>query len=184
MNIDISPDFRFNQNDARVLRRILPFEAKPEAIKIFARYAYRLTDYAYWFTLGALWVSYTGWSDLDLWIRLFSAKRPNRDSSLMKPSELRIFEQRPSLVLAYRAHRENETRWVSYSVNAEKAGEFALRRGVTSISEYRIAREDVLALFLRRGECEIIVLDQSKAEFVRKINVVTESTTNPKGAVT
>ena len=97
MNQDISPDFRPNMRDARIIKGILKHEATPRAIERFARDANDLTDYAYWFTLGTLWVSYTGWSDLALWKRLFSSKRRNRETSLMKPSELDVLRALPEL---------------------------------------------------------------------------------------
>lgn len=171
---DISPDFRWNRQDAATLKKILPFEATPDAIKAFVRYHWRLSDYCYWFTLSTLWVSYTGWSDLDQWIELFSSNRPNRESSLMKPSELAAFAALPETLTLYRAHRHNEARWISYSIFAWKAAEFADRRGVNEISEYMVQKADALALFLRREEFEMLVLDQSKATFVRKIQVVRE----------
>lgn len=50
----------------------------------------------------------------------------------------------------------------------------ARRRGVSEISEYRIRRSDIVALFLRRGEYEILCLDKRKARFVGRIPVITQ----------
>lgn len=169
---DVSPDFRYNRTDEATIKKILPFEATPDAIRVFARYEWRLSDYAYWFMLGTLWVSYTGWSELRDWIALFSSSRPNRETSLMKPSELAAFRKLPDPLTLYRAHRPNETQWISYALIPEKAAEFAARRNVGELSEYRVAKNDVLALFLRRGEYEVLVLDQQRTEFVRRVPVV------------
>lgn len=54
-----------------------------------------------------------------------------------------------------------------------KAAEFAARRGVDQVKEYRAAKVDALCLFLRRGEFEVLVLDRAKAEFVRAVTVKT-----------
>lgn len=169
---DISPDFRGDKSDSQVLRKILPHEATPEAIKLFARHAWKLTDYAYWFGLSTLWVSYTGWSDIELWKRLFSSKRSGRETSLMKPSEWGAFQSLPDPLTLYRAHRPGEQDWISYTISPGKAAEFAVRRQVNTISEYRVAKADALCLFLRRQEYEVIVLDRTKAELLREIEVV------------
>jgi len=169
---DVSPDFRWNKKDVQTLKKILPYEATPDAVKVFSRYAWRLTDYAYWFMLSTLWVSYTGWSDLDEWKRLFSSDRPNRETSIMKPSELELFRALREPLELFRAHRPGEQDWISYTLFPHKAAEFALQRGVDKVSEYRVSRVDALCLFLRRGEGEVLVLDKGKAEFVRELPVV------------
>lgn len=169
--IDVSPDFVANRYDAMILdKKILPYAETPKAIRRFNTEQHGLSDYGYWFTLGTLWVSYTGWSDLDLWKRLFRSTRPNRDTSLMKPSELQVFRELPDPITAYRAHRTGETDWISYTLSAVKAGVFARQRGVTEIVEYRIAKTQALCLFLRRHEFEVLSLEH--AERVRVIPVV------------
>lgn len=169
---DVSPDFRWDKQDVKVIEKILPLEGTPEAITAFCRHAYKLTDYAYWFLLSTLWVSYTGWSDLELWKRLFSSTRGGRETSIMKPSELGVFRTLANPLTLYRAHRPNENDWISYTLFAEKAAEFAARRGVDEVKVYRVAKEDALSLFLRRGEFEVLVLDKSKAECLTTIQVV------------
>ena len=178
MFTDVSPDFRWNKQDLQTIKKILPHEGTPEAIKLFSRYAYRLSDYGYWFLLSTLWVSYTGFSDLEEWKRLFSSPRANRETSIMKPSELetfRAFGKYYEHLTLYRAHRPEEGDWISYSLLVEKAGEFARRRGVDKVTEYKIAMSDVLCFFLRRGEFEVLILDKTKVELIREIPVVVSS---------
>lgn len=160
---DISPDFVPNAFDAQFIRHILKHEGTPKAIRRFAADHFGITDYTYWFLLGTLWVSYTGWSDLDLWRRLFRADRPNRDTSLMKPSELRAFRALPDLIPCLRAHREGETDWVSYTLSIERAVMFARQRGVDRLTRYMLTRDKALCLFLRRGEFELLALDPADA---------------------
>lgn len=159
---DIAPTFRYDPRDARLLTDLLKLEGTPQAIVRFAEICDQLTDYAYWFTLGTLWVSYSGWSDLHLWKRLFSSRRPNRELSLMKPSELIAFRRLPNKLTVYRAHRPGETDWIAYTLNPVTAGKFARQRGVESVTEYQVRRRDALCLFLRRGEEEILVLDKGR----------------------
>jgi len=171
MTGDISPNFQWNKKDWQTIQKVLPHEATPEAVRAFARYAYRLSDYGYWFLLSTLWVSYTGWSDLELWKQLFSSSRGGRTTSIMKPSELNVFRSLGDQLTLYRAHRSEETDWISYTLVPVKAAEFAARRGVAQVKEYRVAKVDAMCLFLRRGEFEVLVLDKAKAEFVQEVTV-------------
>lgn len=171
-NPDISPDFKWNKKDLQTINKILPHEGTPEAIKMFARYNWRLTDYAYWFLLSTLWVSYCGYSDLDEWKKMFASTKPNRKTSVMKPSELGMFKHLAEPLTVYRAHRPGEQDWISYSLFGHEAAKFARRRGVDKVSEYQVSKFDCVALFLRRGEFEILVLDKTRAKLIREIPVV------------
>ena len=169
---DISKDFRWNLYDATVGKELIKLEGTPEAIQYFAEICDHLSDYAYWFFLSTLWVSYSGWSDLNLWKKLFSADRPKKKTSIMKPSEVRAYDYLPYFVTAYRAHRIGERDWISYTLNKDIAVRFAHERKAVSINEFLIEKKDVTALFLRRGEDEILFLDKSKALFIRSHEIV------------
>lgn len=167
---DVSPDFKWNKYDALVMEKILRYAETPKAIRVFSNEHRGLSDYGYWFALGTLWVSYTGWSDLGLWKRLLASPRPKRETSLMKPSELTVFREFPECFPVYRAHRPGETDWISYTIHPKTAAKFALRRGVSEIQEYEMSKKDALCLFLRRGEFEVLSLSPAKS--VRTIQVV------------
>jgi hypothetical protein len=169
---DVSNKFQWNPYDAKIGREMIKREGTPEAITYFNENCKGLTDYGYWFYLSTLWVSYTGYSDLDLWKELFSSLRPNRKQCIMKPSELRVYEAMPKFVHIYRAHRDGETDWIAYTTNPIKAGQFARLRGVSTVKEYEVKKKDIIALFLRRGEDEVIVLDKKKVKFKTEIPVV------------
>lgn len=154
-----------------VARGILEREETPEAITYFAEKSRGLSDHAYWFLLSTLWVSYTGHSDLEQWKTLFGSNRKKRKGSIMKPSEERRFDALPHAITVYRAHRPNETDWIAYTLDEPTVKRFAAERGVTVYSEYQVKKRDVLALFLRRGEHEIIVLDRDKSKFIKEWDV-------------
>ena len=158
MDADISANFQPNATDAVIAKGLLAYEGTPLAILYFAKHCDALSDYGYWFLLGSLWVSYSGWSDLTLWRHLFQSARPKRNTSLMKPSEWTAFKRLPEKITAYRAHRQGETDWISYTLDKTIAERFARERGVSHIVEYQIRKKDVLALFLRREEQEILML--------------------------
>ncbi len=86
-------------------------------------------------------------------------------------------------VKVFRAHREGETDWINYSLDPATAARFAVQRGAESIRAYRIYKRDVVALFLRRGESEVLVIDNAKAEQVCGIDVVvSDAAGNPIAA--
>lgn len=163
---DVSKYFTWNLADDTVAGQLIAREGMPEAITYFAEHCGSLTDYGYWFMLGTLWVTYTGFSDLRLWKELFSAERRHREACIMKPSELRLYKMLPYYVTAYRAHRAGETDWISYTLDLDKAKQFANCRDVHEVKEYRIRKRDVLAYFTRRGENELLVLDKEKPEYI------------------
>lgn len=182
-NTDISKYFTWNLADAAVAKQLVEREETPEAITYFAEHCGSLSDYGYWFMLGTLWVSYTGFSDIELWKKLFSAERRHRDACIMKPSELRAFEALPYHVKAYRAHRPGEKDYIAYTLDLEKAKMFATQRGTHWVKEYKIRKRDILAYFTRRGESEILVLDKNKPELTGKHYVSGYYTGNDYGSM-
>lgn len=168
---DISKEFKWNPCDAIIAKKLLELEETPEAIKYFAERCNELTDYAYWFFLSTLWVSYSGFSDLELWKKLFSSDRSKRKKSIMKPSELKAFENLPWFVTVYRAHRLGEKDCIAYTLNKDIAFRFAREREVNSIKEYKVKKRDITALFLRREEDEVIILNKENLSFVKEHNL-------------
>lgn len=183
MNKDISPNFKWNPIDASIAKKLLSLEKTPLAVEYFSKKCDKLTDYGYWFLLSTLWVSYSGWLDLSVWKKLFAADRPKKKKSIMKPSEIKAYEHLPWFVTAYRAHREDETDWIAYTLDKDTAIRFAKERGVNSIEEYKVKKKDITALFLRRGEQEIIVLDKNKVEPVRTHIILNPGFTGELGKV-
>jgi hypothetical protein len=172
MDTDISPDFVYNEADARIGAMLINLDKTPQAFETFCAHAHELTDHAYWFYLGTLWVSYNGWTDLAEWRKRFLSGRRLRKTSLMKPSEVVAFERLPKRITVYRAHREGETDWMSYTLDPTIAARFARERGVDEITEHQLLKRDILALFLRRGEAEVLALWPKEARKIRMIDVI------------
>ncbi len=163
---DISAFSNPNPKDSKIITKILKHEGIGRAILEFDKYKNRLTDYCYWYMLGTLWVSYTGWSELRMWKRLFSSNRPNRKMCLMKPSEVEYFDKLPEEFVVYRAKRENEGDCIAYTLDPEVAGQWAIKRGVNVVHSYRVCKKDVLTIFLRRNEMEVIILNQENVHLL------------------
>lgn len=171
---DISSSFKYNFQDKVIALQLLKREGTPDAIKYFSEHCDKLTNYAYWFLLSTLWVSYSGYSNINLWKKLFSSNRSQKLKSIMKPSELKEYNYLPYIITVYRAKRTGETQWIAYTLDFEVAKRFAKERNVEKVSKYEIKKNDVLALFLRRGEKEIIILDETKPKLIEEINLYSE----------
>ncbi len=169
---DISSKFKYNFQDKIIALELIKREGTPEAIKYFSEKCDKLTNYGYWFLLSTLWVSYTGYSDINLWKKLFSSDRLEKLKSIMKPSELKEYKNLPYFITVYRAKIPGEKQWIAYTLDIEIAKRFAKERNVNIITKYEVKKRDVLALFLRRGEKAIIVLDETKPKYIEKIEII------------
>lgn len=168
---DISTNFKYNFKDKLIAEQLCKREETPEAIKYFSEHCEELTNYSYWFLLSTLWVSYTGYSDINLWKKLFSSDRPQKLKSIMKPSEIKEYNYLPYSITIYRAKRPGEKQWIAYTLDLEIARRFAKERNVNIVTKYEVKKRDILALFLRRGEKEVLVLDETKTKFIEEIEV-------------
>lgn len=167
---DISPMFRPSLSGSRVASALVDMNNSPSAIRYFAEHSNTLDDYHYWFLLGCCWVQYSGWYNLSLWKELFRSTRPHREACLMKPTERRIFKHvLPRKILCYRAHRPNENDCITYTLDFDTAKMFAKERNVDFVCEYEIDKKDIIALFLRRHEYEILCLDRNKTQIISTI---------------
>lgn len=170
----ISSAFRPNATDAKHAEELLRLETTGEAILYLDRIQNELSTYAFWYFLGTLWVSYSGDSDLAVWRKLFDSGRPKRRKCLMKPFELEAFTALPERVRVFRAHRENETDWIAYTLRQHVAEGFALKRGARTVTEYEVSKASVRALFLRRNEAELIVTNRLAVQKI-KVHEVTRT---------
>lgn len=158
----ISPLFekyKYHWGDQEFVNELLAktLQESPKAIRLFERRKDNLSPYGYWYFLGTLWVSYSGFYPLKNWIRLFKEKKDHREICIMKPYELEAFGKLPEKIIVYRAHRPDETEWISYTTSLLTAERFSReRKGI--IQRYIIDKKDCIAFFLRRNEFELIRL--------------------------
>ena len=158
---DISQDFEYSYENAKLIKRILKQSEVGDGVRVFSECARKLNNYSYWFILGELWINEVDGLDVSLWKMLFSSDRINKKTSLMKPSELRRFNRMPDEIIIYRAKRKGEEDWIAYTVDFEYASRVAALRGVDVVHEYVVKKEDVTAVFLR-NKMNVLVLDNRK----------------------
>ena len=169
---DIHPKFVINIADSDLAKEIvIKFpshrlkDLAQERLMYFKTNQERASNYFYWFMLGTLWVEFTGHTSMGLWKELFSKERPDSDC-LMKPHELLKLHNLPDEVTCFRAHRYKEKDWISYTLDEQIALRFLTVRPRGVIKKYTVKKSDIKALFLRRGEMEIIVLDKNNVREV------------------
>lgn len=160
---NISTAFRYNKSDAKLLSRFMSTDPNAQ-FEVFKSISSELTDHAYWFLLSTMWVNESQIAPISDWKNLFSARRANRNISIMKPNELAAFKALPNKLTLYRAQKANEVDWISYTLDKETALKFARIKDTGEVNEYKVKKYDCLALFLRRGETEIICLDKEKVK--------------------
>lgn len=160
-NGNISPDFQHNEFGQAMAKEIIE---RKDAIRYFSENCDDLPDYHYWLFLSTLWVDDPAPADLALWKALFSSERLGRETGIMKPNELRAFNALRDQEIVYRAHREGEVDWIAYTLSQKVAKRFQKQYESSVIRKYIVNKSDILALFLRRGESEIIVLDKGKVQ--------------------
>ena len=177
MNENVSTAFRLSEEDAEIAKHLSVYgnDRSSEAIRYFTTHCGNLTNYGYWFLLSTLWV----WagdvnSNLDLWRNLFSSDRPDKKISLMKPDELREFKGLPNKVTVYRAMIPNKCDGISYTTSVETAFRFARRHISQFILTGRIKKHDIAALFTRRGENEILILNRKLIHGLKRVPVIPE----------
>lgn len=123
--MDISSNFKPSPADSEIMLKVAQRGNTKQAIRYFARHAHKLSDYAYWFGLSTLWVSNTDGHGIKEWKNLFSSSRPQKETSLMKPSELKFYNSLPEKIIAYRACNLNEKDWIAYTLDLNTAILFA-----------------------------------------------------------
>lgn len=168
---NVSPVFEPDSFSAEFCMELIKRENTPASMEYFVEHCDKLDDYGYWFLLSTVWVSYSGWIELDVWKKHFASDRRHRRLAIMKPDELQVFKKLPNYLEVYRAHRENETDWISFTLNPETAAKMALQRGVNKITLYKINKKYCIAFFLRRGEDELITLQKDKANYIREYTI-------------
>lgn len=164
MNKDISKKFIPNAYDSDVAEAIIDLGETPEAMDYFMRRSYFLSDYAYWFILSTLWIGCSQFAGTETWRMLFTARRRYKKRSIMKSSELKEYNDLKWFLTVYRATAPSETDWINYTLDPEVAIRFAKAKGIKRVEVYSACKRDVIALFQRREEAEIIIPDRQKAE--------------------
>lgn len=149
-----------------LIYEIIRPDATQETIRRDWRY-YRdsLEPQNYWYVLSTLWIKDSRLFPLAEWREYFTAQKSHREY-LMCQTEQVMRRMLSRDVTAYRATLPGETDYFNYTLDYDVAELFSLRKRGSVIEAYHIPVGAIIALFLRRNEYEIIVMDRERIRSV------------------
>ena len=134
-------------------------------IKTFIKYSNTFDDKQYWKELASAYIlqNYLKISRKKL-VELFSASKEFRDE-LMNAQEKIYLSNLPQVVTIYRggalSEQKTDKYGISWSLDKEVAVNFSAKKKITTnkemtVHELKINRDNIIAIFLQRGEDEVI----------------------------
>lgn len=144
-----------NENDSAIVSAMCQ-QPTEHILPFLMMFSGRIMDDAcYWQGVGVGWVKAGEHANLEHWCRLFASQRRGR-WKIMKSRDRQLWRKLPNSVLAYRAFAPGEDvdRALSWSLDSKVCSKIWPDRQVT---ERRIPKERIEALFTRRGEAELLV---------------------------
>lgn len=176
---DISPNFKgITEKEVKIIEKITKSNTPKKTVNHFIKHKEKLSNYAYWFILSTIWVSSNEGASLNRWRCLFESKRQDRLTSIMKPSETEAFNKLENEIFVYRAESPNEEDRIAYTLSLKTALMFANIKKTNSVSEFKVRKQDIHCIFLRRDEDEVIILNPKNAIKQREIKVIMENMTS------
>jgi uncharacterized protein len=146
---------------------------RPYRFDIFMQHMCHLSDADYWSTLADLWTDTENMWQYKKIIHYLLLGRPasNGPRQMMNKDEKAFFKNLPNEVVVYRGYQTRNRQGYAWSLSPAKARWFARRFNHPKWNVVRgvIKKEDITAVFLRRGEYEVVTFPRS----VKKQVIVT-----------
>jgi len=140
---------------------------RPHRFEALANISESLSNKEYWKLLGEVWVdSENIWQQEEMGYipDLILSDRPDRHL-LMDEEEQEFMQSLPDEVILYRGHDEKNQCGYSWTFSYFKARWFAKRFNPGNLGKVSVTtcrREEILAVFLGRGEFEAVIIPQRK----------------------
>ena len=145
----------------RIVRQIInaaDVEGDYEKVKdIFFRKAHLLPNPIYWELLRTVWVRAGKTENVHEFMPFFKSKRPSK-SWFMTVEDARTLEGMEFPIMVYRAYEKEPDNGISWTTDKEWCEEYAKRVG-RKVKSRSVERKDIFAYISRRGENEIIIID-------------------------
>lgn len=135
---------------------------RPYRLDAFTLIQSKLSDTQYWSLLSDIWTDTENqWQGLKKWKQLLSSKRPYRHY-MMSEEEDNTLRALAEEVTIYRGCQKGINEGgLSWTLDKSKAKFFANRFGKKGIIlEKKISKKDIVAVFMGRGESEVIFLER------------------------
>lgn len=152
-------------------RQVVWLHERPYRLDAFMSISDLLDDDNYWSLLADIWIdSENIWQNLDQWRQLFES---TRSGSPMTDEEEAALAAMPDPVPVYRGGVEDANEYgLSWTTDRERAEWFAVRMTgddeVGVVLDGLVAKKDVAAYFMGRGESEIVVFDADLVDVVAR----------------
>jgi hypothetical protein len=133
---------------------------RPHRIHAFQTIMRHFTNAEYWRIFGEVWTDTENlWQNKADFKRLLNSKRPNREA-MMTEEEIEYMDKLPHEFTVYRGCRKNlNENGMSWTLDYDKAQWFMNRLnrfGDGKILEATIPKHEIYAVFLGRGETEVV----------------------------
>ena len=152
--------------DAKDLYRYVFLHERPYRLPAFHEFMRKVEtdDQTYWEMVSSIWIdSENIWQNRAEWGRLWSSPRPGKYQFVMDDDERARFDQLPDIVEVYRGinNKKHVKLGLSWTLSRAKAEWFAKRyagldESLNLVLTGQIARKDIHAVILGRGEQEVV----------------------------
>ena len=130
-----------------------------KVLDLWRKYHPLLSNPRYWELLKTVWVAVGHTAVAEEFSRYMQSTRPCRNY-FMTPEEHETLRRMSFPLKVYRACTDGNDGGISWTTNLEVAIEFASRLGNPRILSYYAERDVIFAYVNRRGEDEVIILDE------------------------
>ena len=128
---------------------------------VLTTYEDEIDDNTYWSLASDVWIdTENAWQNIGSWTELFGSDRASQHS-LMSEEELELFASLPDTLTIYRGCRKDiNEEGLSWTLDEQRAHWFAERFSNDDgiVLTRTVSKKEVIAVFTRRGEQEVIVL--------------------------
>lgn len=141
--------------------RAIFLHEKPYRMELLKELSGRITNNAtFWKIFGEVWRNSENlWQMEEVIEELLECGRPNQ-KCMMTIEDQAMLQTLPNRIVVYRGHTELNRYGYSWTFSPWKARWFARRlsrEGQGIVTRGEVCKDDVIATFLGRGECEIVV---------------------------
>jgi hypothetical protein len=151
---------------------VILLHERPYRLEAFLDIMDEISDQAYWETLAWMWRDSENIREFPtIWTSLLMSDRAHREH-LMTDAERETLSAMPETFTVWQGHTEGRDDGWSWTFDKKVAEWFARRFARLEddqplVTEALVQRDDVVALFLERGESEVIVDPDKHLTFVR-----------------
>jgi len=144
-------------------------------LRLETEHSEKIDDQVFWDVFGACWTDTENMWQMEelvrVLLRIALMRRPGGHEAIMDEAEHHLLRSLPDQFVVYRGHQKKNQKGLSWTLSPWKARWFAQRfyqKQNAYVSRAVCNKEDVIGLFLGRGEFEVGVLPENLTE-IKKV---------------